>query len=122
MQNTFAATGISRTSRTDGAALDVEFCDANGQIRTVRVSADMAATLARTLQEFAARASKLRNDALTKVPANFAVGTGRFDDVVLVRFEDDTPYALGAAEATALAEALIDQAELVGARPVRVRQ
>ena len=122
MQNTFAATGISRTSRTDGATLDVEFCDANGQIRTVRVTADMAATLARTLQEFAARASKIRNDALTKVPATFAVGTGRFDDVVLVRFEDDTPYALGAAEATALGEALIDQAEHVGARPVRARQ
>jgi hypothetical protein len=54
--------------------------------------------------------------------ASFGVGTGRFDDVVLVRFEDDTPYALGPAEATALGEALIDQAELVGARPVRVRQ
>ena len=123
MQNTFAATGISRTARTEGTTLDVDLCDAHGHVRAVRVTAEMAATLARTLQEFAARASKPRDDALlTKMPESFSVGSGRFDDVVLLRFEDDTPYALGAAEAIALGEALIDQAEHVGARPARVRQ
>lgn len=126
MQNSFAATGILRTSRADGAmpdeTLDVEFCDARGRVSVVRVTPDMAATLARTLGDFASQGTRGSDQALTKVPASFGVGTGRFDDVVLVRFEDDTPYALGPAEATALGEALIDQAELVGARPVRVRQ
>jgi hypothetical protein len=48
MQNSFAATGILRTSRADGATpdetLDVEFCDALGRVSVVRVTPDMAAT------------------------------------------------------------------------------
>lgn len=122
MPTTFAAAGISRTSRSEGSTLDVEFCDAHGRVNVIRVTPDMAAALARTLEDFASRTCKGRDATLTKVPASFGVGTGRFDDVVLVRFEDDTPYALGAAEATALGEALIDQAELVGSRPIRVTQ
>lgn len=103
-------------------SLELALADANGQIKKVRVTADVASVLARTLQEFADRASKPLDDTLTKVPAAFSVGTGRFENVVLVRFEGDTPYALGAAEAMELGEALIEQAENVGVRPAKVIQ
>lgn len=49
MQSTFSATGIARTSSTEAATPDVEFCDITGQLRSAAVTANRAATLARTL-------------------------------------------------------------------------
>lgn len=45
------------------------------------------------------------------MPDSFSVGRGRHESVVLVRFEDDTPYGLSAAQAAELGEALLEEAE-----------
>ena len=56
------------------------------------------------------------------MPDSFAVGSGRYEQVVLVRFEDDVPYGLRAAEARLLGEALIEQADEMAGAPVLMRQ
>lgn len=122
MYDTFAATGIARTNTAGAATLELELVGTDGRLQKIRVTADIAAALARTLQEFADRTSTSSGATLTKTPAEFSVGAGRFEDVVLVRFEDDVPYALPVAEAMELGEALIEQAENVSARPAKVFQ
>jgi len=121
MKDTFAATAISRTTRTECSAVELELADAEGRITTVRVTADIALSLAQTLKEFA-ESSSCFGATPTKMPKTFSVGTGQFDDVVLIRFEDDVPYALGADEAMELGEALIDQSESLQRRPLRALQ
>ncbi len=122
MKDRFITTGISRTRRAEGGALDVQFVDATGRQTVIRVPADLALRLAKELTEFAEGAAHGLDATLTKRPKSFAVGTGRFDKFVLVRFEDDAPYALDADDAAELGEALIEQSETMALRPEKVLQ
>lgn len=122
MKNIFAAIAISRTRRADGRALEIEFADAAGRRTTIRVSAEVALRLAQELNDFTQSASPGHDTSLAKRPKSFAVGTGRYDDLVLVRFEDDVPYALDAVDASDLGEALLEQSENVSLRPEKILQ
>jgi len=122
MKDTFAATAISRTNRAEDSTLELELADADGRLVKVRVTADIALGLAQMLKEFADRSAQRFEHTLTKMPKTFSVGAGRFDNVVLIRFEDDAPYALAADDAMELGEALLEQSESVGLRPAKVFQ
>ncbi len=122
MKNKFAATAISRTRKADGGTLEITLADAAGRETVIKVAADMAQRLAQELGEFAKGALRGRDAALTKRPKSFAVGTGRYDNLVLIRFEDDAPYALDAIDAMDLGEALLEQSESVADRPEKVLQ
>ena len=120
MKATRTAASLLRTTVTKDGNLDLVVVDGNGKESKLRLTADTASSLFKVLEEFTSRASV--GDTLTKRPKAFAVGTGRFERVVLLRFEDDAPYALCPEDAIGLAEALTEQTESVVSRPEQVLQ
>ena len=56
------------------------------------------------------------------MPKTFAVGTAKYDSVVLVRFENEVPYGLRPKDAMELGHALLEQSEVVEQRPCRMVQ
>lgn len=122
MTRKFVATVITHTKNTDDAKrLEVTFADPSGQLHTLSVPAAIASSLAAVLHDFSL-ASRTAGAIPTKLPKEFAVGAGRYEPMVLVRFEDDAPYGLEAEQAEALARALAEQATLVATVPMALRQ
>jgi len=118
----FIAESIARTQvSTETRRLEIAFADAEGRTHTVGVTAAMAQALSAALGEFA-NSCPSEGPPPTKMPREFAVGTGRYEQVVLVRFEDDIPYGLDAAQAKRLGRALVDHAEIIAGEPESLRQ
>lgn len=122
MKDVFAAVAIARTKQADGGTLELQLADASGRKTAIRLTAEVASRLANELMEFAENTRSERDTALAKRPTSFAVGSGRYENLVLVRFDDDAPYALDAIDAADLGEALIEQSEDVSLRPEKVLQ
>jgi hypothetical protein len=120
MRSNRASTRIRATKSSDN--LEVVVVGADGKDATLRLTADAAASLATILSEFASKRSLGSDATLTKRPKSFAVGTGRFERVVLLRFEDDPPYALRPELAQELCEALVEVSADVSDQPDRVLQ
>ena len=125
MMEPFAAQSIV-TTRGGSAAdrLAITLADATGRHWTVSLGPETATALARVLEEFARCAKATSGSPLspTKMPSGFAIGAGRFERIVLVRFEDDVPYGLAADEARRLGEALIAEAEQLDGAPAPLTQ
>jgi hypothetical protein len=123
MRSTGTSTEIRETSAAADDHLEVVLTGTDGNDTKLRLSADTAAGLAAILGEFVAK-SAVRSvvAALTKRPKTFAVGTGRFEPVVLLRFENDAPYALGPELAMELCEALLEASASAIAQPAQVLQ
>lgn len=122
MTNTFAVTALLQTVRSPGAkSLAIVLADAKGTTQTLTLTAELSAVLSEILRDFATKADPQSN-ALTKMPDGFAVGSGKHESVVLVRFEDDPPYGLTPREAAVLGRALLEQAESLRSRPSVVLQ
>lgn len=117
MMSTFTATSIEKTVRHDGLGLiEMTLADASGKCQTIKVPLDVL----RALQSIVTPAK--RGPEPTKLPKRFAVGSGKYEPVVLVRFEDDIPYGLSAADALTLGQALIEQStEVDDCRPALVQ-
>ncbi|MET0640664.1 MAG: hypothetical protein ABWZ19_11670 [Hyphomicrobium sp.] len=96
----------SEVDRTNDR-LEISLCDATGECRTVSLGANAVSALALLLADHTRR----ETGHLTKIPDNFAVGHGRHEPFVMLRFEDDPAYGLTAEQALGLGEALIDEAE-----------
>ena len=111
----------AHAERLRRATLEITFADARGQLHAVSITAATARSLSSALEDFAA-ASRSDGPVATKMPRQFAVGSGRFQQVVLVRFEDDIPYGLEAPQAVQLGRALVAQAEIISAEPTPLRQ
>lgn len=118
---TFRAEAITADTREDAARLAVTFADAAGRETTLSITPEIAAALAKLAQAFA-QSAPASGILPTKMPSGFAIGSGRFEPVVLVRFEDDTPYGLSAGEALRLGEALIEEARQMASVPPPLRQ
>jgi len=119
---TGASTEIRETSAAADDHLEIVLTGTDGNDTKLRLSSDTAAGLAAILSEFAAKSAVRSDAALTKRPKTFAVGTGRFERVVLLRFEDDAPYALGPELAMELCEALLEVSASATAQPAQVLQ
>lgn len=113
MASKFVAEMVTQ-SKVDQATsrLEVTFCDDAGQVQTVSFAPDALAVLATIINELSS-AGRATREYLTKMPKHYAVGVGRHEPVVMLRFEDDPAYGLTAAQAMSLAEALVEQAEAV---------
>lgn len=116
MDAKFAATTIARTGKSENQ-LEFTLCDAHGRTTTVSVPADVADGLMKAMRDFAGSETKL--PSLTKRPRAFAIGTGRHESAVLIRFDDDAPYGIDASTAVELGHALLDAAQNVSQRPAR---
>ncbi len=95
--------------------LEVKVANADGSDTRLKLTSAAAFDLMKVLTDYCAGITDGRGEA-TKIPESFAVGAGRFDPYVLVRFEDEAPYGLKPADAVELAYALIEQAEELGDR------
>jgi hypothetical protein len=122
MANRFLAEAISQTHGKSGSGkLEITFVDQEGREQTIGLTPAVAGSLSKHLEGFAS-ACEAGGGMATKMPTNFAVGVGRYEPVVLVRFEDDTPYGLPASKANQLGRALIEHAKIVLSQPVLHRQ
>lgn len=118
----FISKMIVRTERSaDGRTIEVTLGDGRGELNTFTLNAESAACLAKVLKDFDGRTPGCGLTP-TKFPRRFAVGHGRNDRVVLVRFEDDTPYGLDAEQAAELGSALVEEAEDLSLMPAPMRQ
>jgi len=100
--------------------LEISLCDARGERRMISLSADTVSALASLLGEYS-DVRKGAND-LTKIPDRYAVGHGRHEPVVMLRFEDDPAYGLTAEQALNLGEALLDEVETITKAKYPMRQ
>jgi hypothetical protein len=105
-----------RVARSGPLRLEITLGGQGGNQLALSLTPEVAAAVARLAGEFAHHAEPGR-PALTKMPSEFAIGSGVHDPVVLVRFENDTPYGLSAETAMALGQALIDEAEQMATQP-----
>ena len=122
MTHKFLVETIITTSNTaDAKQFEVTFADSNGQLQTIGLTSAIAGTLAKVLADFAVGSHSL-GPVATKMPREFAVGVGRLERVVLVRFEDDAPYGLEIDQATQLGRVLIENAEAIAASPKPILQ
>ena len=108
-------------ARENDTRLAVTFADCAGREMTLTLTPEISAALAKLAQAFAQSAGT-SGILPTKMPSGFAIGSGRYEPVVLVRFEDDTPYGLSAREAQRLGEALIEEARQMAGVPAPLRQ
>jgi hypothetical protein len=117
-----AETIMSTLNATDKKRLEMTFCDAHGRLQTVSINSLTAGSLSRVLEEFAVSHSHSSGPVATKMPKDFAVGVGRHERVVLIRFEDDAPYGLEITQAAELGRVLVEQAEIISTQPMPLRQ
>ena len=122
MAETFFADMIA-SSEVDHATsrLEIALSDAAGRVRKVSLGPDAIAALTAIASELA-RSSPRSLDRLTKIPKRYAVGHGRHEPVVMLRFEDEPAYGLSVTQAENLAEALLEEAEAVADTKYCMRQ
>ena len=121
MPDTFVALSLVATSMKNERRFEMVFVDAGGQKLTVSLPVDVAADLAPVLQSLSAG---LSNTAVpfTRMPKSTAVGRARHERLVLVRFDDDPPYALNLDEAENLWRGVREEAEQVSHMKAPMRQ
>jgi hypothetical protein len=109
MRERFNAEILTRSERdrTNGR-VEISLCNVAGEGCTISLGRDVVSALAALLADAPGHSS----DA-TRIPDSFAVGHGRHEPVVMVRFEDEPAYGLTAEQAVDLGEALIEEAETI---------
>jgi hypothetical protein len=119
MAETFYAELVIRSGVDPATSrLEIALCDTAGRSQTLSLAADTVTALANILRDAGAAGSR----PLTKMPKRFAVGRGRHEPYVLLRFEDEPAYGLTAAQAADLSEALLEEAEAVADTRYSLRQ
>lgn len=122
MMTTLAAKALVQTvASQDRRSLEITLADGSGRTHVVSMTAELAAILVRILSEFSP-STMTAGAVATKLPENFAVGSGRYEKLVLIRFEDDAPYGISSSAAAELGRALIEESKTVCAQEVLTRQ
>ncbi|HVZ04545.1 hypothetical protein [Hyphomicrobium sp.] len=118
MADTFYAEMITRSKvENTSSRLEITLADNAGALRTISLGPEVIAALGAL-----ANARATPSTALTKLPKRYAVGHGRHEPVVMLRFEDEPAYGLSATLAADLAEALLEEVETVSDTKYCLRQ
>src|SRR5215468_9939127 len=113
MSDTFMAQSLVETrANHDDQRFEMTFVDASGIKQTISLPVGVAADLVPVLQSLSA-APRNSRIGFTKMPKSTAVGSARHERLVLVRFDDDPPYALDIDEAENLWRGVREEAEQV---------
>jgi hypothetical protein len=122
MEETFRAEMVvhSEVDRKTGR-MEIAVSDTAGHVQKLSLGPDVLAALGAIASELA-RSHPRSLDTLTKIPNRYAVGHGRHEPVVMLRFEDEAAYGLSVTQAENLAEALLDEAEAVADATYCMRQ
>jgi hypothetical protein len=122
MPDTFMAQSLMETrAKYDERRFEMTFVDASGQKQTISLPVGVAADLVPVLQSLSAGLGNA-SAHFTKMPKSTAVGSARHERLVLVRFDDDPPYALNIAEAENLWREVREEAEQVSRMKAPARQ
>jgi hypothetical protein len=107
---TFLATTLTETAvSTDRRRFKLTFVDADGQQYAISIPCAIAAELVPVLESVAAAQPHAGSGEMTRLPKTCAVGHATGDRMVLLRFDDEAPYAIELEVARALAEQLHEQ-------------
>jgi hypothetical protein len=122
MPDTFTAQSLAETrAKYEERRFEMTFVDACGEKQTISLPVGVAADLVPVLQSLSAG---LNNTGIpfTKKPKSTSVGSARYERLVLVRFDDDPPYALNIDEAENLWRGVREEAEQVSLMKTPARQ
>ena len=109
---TFLATTLTDTAVSqDKRRFQLTFVDADGQQHAISIPSAIAADLVPVLASIAAAQAQGGGGEMTRVPKTCAVGHATGDRMVLLRFDDEAPYAIDLEVAQALAEQLQEQSD-----------
>src|SRR5262245_31527676 len=122
MADTFMAQSLAETrAQYDERRIEMTFVDASGEKQTISLPVRVAADLLPVLQSLSTGLGNSRI-SFTKMPKSTAVGSARHERLVLVRFDDDPPYALNVDEAENLWREVREEAEQVAQMKAPARQ
>jgi hypothetical protein len=122
MTDKFYADIITRTEVDhDASRLEISLCDTAGHSRTLSLSSEALVELVTILAQ-SSMAQDAAHKGLTRIPESYAVGHGRHEPLVMLRFEDEPAYGLSARQAMNLGVALVEQAEALADMKYLLRQ
>jgi hypothetical protein len=117
MQEKFNAQSLVETNATgDRTAFELTFVDAKGARHVLTLSPGVAADLVPVLQSLTESKAQTEDTTLTKMPKTCRVGHATHARLVLIKFDDDPPYAIGLEDARSLWRDVRQQSETVSRR------
>ncbi len=118
---TFVATTLTETAISqDKRRFQLTFVDSKGESYAVSIPSALAGDLVPVLESIAALAPRAAGTAeMTRLPKTCSVGHATGERMVLLRFDDEAPYAIELEVAQALAEQIQEQSTEIceGPRP-----
>lgn len=118
---TFVATTLTETAISqDKRRFQLTFVDSKGETCAVSIPSALAGDLVPVLESIAALAPRAAGTAeMTRLPKTCSVGHATGERMVLLRFDDEAPYAIELEVAQALAEQIQEQSTEIceGPRP-----
>ena len=112
MLDKFNAQSLVETNTTlDSSAFELTFVDSKGARQTLRLSRGVAKDLVPVLQSLTDGKEDANGAGLTKMPKTCTVGHATYERLVLIKFDDDPPYAIGLDEARSLWREVRDESE-----------
>jgi len=107
---TFQATMLTDTTVSqDRRRFELTFRDADGEEYAISIPSAIAADLVPVLETLAAAQPRTGVAEMTRLPKTCAVGHATGERMVLLRFDDEAPYAIELEVAQALAEQIQEQ-------------
>jgi hypothetical protein len=114
--NRFLALTLTETTTTeDKRRFEMTFVDAGGQSFTISIPSGVAADLIPILESVAGNEKWAGAAEFTRLPKECAVGRAMGERMVLLRFDEEPPYAIGPEVAEVLGRELQDQGEQLSA-------
>jgi len=111
MPKKFVAQSLVETRvSNDERRLELTLAGTKGDRQVLSLPMSLATDLASVLVS-AAKNSKAVEARLTKMPSTFYVGHATHQRLVLVKFDDDPPYALNLDDARMLSRQMLDESE-----------
>jgi len=111
MPKKFVAQSLVETRvSNDEHRLELTLAGTKGDQQILSLPMSLATDLASVLVS-AAKNSKAVEARLTKMPSTFYVGHATHQRLVLVKFDDDPPYALNLDDARMLSRQMLDESE-----------
>ena len=113
MRGKFLAESLAETRMSgDRRRIELTFVDAEGVEQTFSLPHRVAAELAPVIESLVP-AADASGPQFTKRPKHCTVGRARYERLVLLKFDDDPPYALEIDDAEALWRGVCEETESV---------
>jgi hypothetical protein len=112
MLGTFVALSLEETRvKEDEHRFELTFVSVNGTKQTLSIPSRVAADLVPVLSSLASSLNLQGGPTFTKIPKQCAVGQALGERLVLIKFDEEPPYALAVEEAEALWRELREESE-----------